>query len=154
MSYQVRLPSNAGGELKYVVEKIAKSEFPEGNILDRYTTKFTATHRDHLIYEERVEYDDRDGLWSIQHEHPWLKSVDVDEGTDTVTLTGLQRSTTYRVGFYEKGASISNIPYKLLKTRGKCKSVRNVSSGEGLPYVTSAKVSDFLTPLVRISHIQ
>ena len=110
MSYQVRLPSNAGGELKYVVEKIAKSELPGGNILDRYTTKFTATHRDHLIYEEHVEYDDFQRA-IIQHEHPWLKSVDVDEGTDTVALTGLQRSTTYRVGFYEKGASISNIPY-------------------------------------------
>ena len=67
MHNQVRLPSHAGGELKYA-----------------------------------------------------KKSVPVDEGTDTVLLTGLQRSTTYRVGFYKLGAPNENIPYVKLITRGKC----------------------------------
>ena len=118
---QVKLPSNVGGELKYVKEVGRHERVP----YIKYTTPFTLTHRDHLIYEDV----DREHKWTdgqgnnhtgvrFRIREPWLKSVEVDRGTDTGTLTGLQRSTTYRVGFWVTDGSNFNILYKVLRTRG------------------------------------
>ena len=46
------------------------------------------------------------------------KSLYVAMGNDTVKLTGLRKGTRYRVEFWKTGASNSNIPHIILKTRG------------------------------------
>ena len=111
LASQVRLPSNAGGELKYVND---------------WRDRFKLTHRDYLTYveqDDKYQWTDANGQSHtgivFHREEPWLKSLAIDEGIDTVELTGLQKFRVYRVGFYETGSSEFNITYKILHTRGK-----------------------------------
>ena len=117
---QVKLPSNAGGELKYI-EEIGWWTIS----WERWTTPFTSTNRHHLTYEDvdkALKWTDRKGnnctggTWLLTP--TWSYSMEVGEGIDTVTLIGMRTSTKYRVGFWQTGTSNFDIPYKVLRTRG------------------------------------
>ena len=116
--YQLRLPSNAGGELKYVQERVEHrfTTYPSSYEYPRVTSEFKLTHRDHLTYMD----EDYATGYGYTLEDSWAKSVDINSGIDTEIIRGLQSSATYRVGFWETGTSEFNIPYIILQTRGKC----------------------------------
>ena len=116
--YQLRLPSNAGGELKYVQEREEHTitTYPYSYGKPRTTSGFKLTHRDHLTYED-VDYTNE---VAYILEDSWTKSIDINSGIDTERIHGLQSSATYRVGFWEAGTSEFNISYIILHTRGKC----------------------------------
>ena len=141
--YQIRLPSNAGGELKYVQERKEHrfTTYPSSYEYPRVTSEFKLTHRDHLTY---VDEDYATGYGYIL-EDSWTKSVDVNSGIDTARLIGLQRSTIYRVGFWETGTSEFNISHILLQTRGKymtsCHEASAGNIGYNLPLLTSGSGS-------------
>ena len=117
MTFQIKLPSHSGGELKYVIERYRYTTYTTNHTKSRTYHEFDLTHRNYLTYSETDHTRDIT-FGDMQQE--WDKSVDVAMGSDTVTLTGLRKGTRYRVGFWKTGASNFNISYVILKTRGNC----------------------------------
>ena len=79
-------------------------------------TSYKETHCDYVWY---TAYNDEGG-YGYTTRMKWMETVPVDEGTNTIMLTGLRRGTSYRVGFRKSGAPCEDIPYERLVTRGKC----------------------------------
>ena len=108
MLNQVRLASRAEGTLMYV--KGWSGIFP---------VHYEDTDCNKLWYKYNDTY-----IWLIPLN--WTETLLIENGTDTVTLKGLEKSTSYRVGFHKSGAPCNNIPYEIFSTRGEYMPIKSL----------------------------
>ena len=84
--------------------------------------EYEHTNRDNLLWKEQRLRPEGD--YDFLHEFKWERDISVDKGVRTVSLSGLQKSSAYRVGFYELGTPEEDIPYRRLLTRGETTSIK------------------------------